>query len=106
MITQLLLYWAIALVVILELINIYYVIKGSIDDTAYFFIAVGQVVSIFFLAFYYAVQWYRSLQAPDAQGDIFLIVVGIFMLISILILLFLFKRGLYSLIDKYRKAVR
>ena len=101
MILELLRYWAVAIVVALELISVYCVRKGYVDDAVYFFIWVGQVVAMLFLVFYPAMDWYNGLTDPDIPADQFSFIVFIFSLVTILVLTFFFKRCLYNLIEKY-----
>lgn len=101
MLIQYLLYWAIGLAVVLELVSIYGVINQEIDESGHFFIGAGQVMSLMFIFMYYAVKWYNVNTPTELSPDLFIVVTFFLGLASVITVLYIVKRTLYSLLQRY-----
>lgn len=101
MVTQVLVYWAIGIAVILEMIAIYHVIRREISDGGHFFIGLGQLAALMFVFVRYAALWYDKNASPEITADGFIAMTMVFGGVSLIIALYVVKRTLYSLLQRY-----
>lgn len=101
MLVQTFIYWAIGLAVVLEVISVYHVVRREIDEAGHFFIGLGQVASLMFVFMCYASAWYAKMAPVDISADSFFALMLLFGLVSIITVLYVVKRTLYSLLQRY-----
>lgn len=101
MLIQTLIYWAIGLAVVLEVIAIFHVVRGEITDEGHFFIGIGQVASLMFVFMCYASAWYAKVEPLDISAESFSALMLPFGLVSIITVLYIVKRTLYSLLQRF-----
>lgn len=101
MLIQYLLYWAIGLTIVLELVSIYHVVRGEFDEAGQFFIGLGQVMALMFIFMYYAIEWYKTNSPTEFSPDLYIATTLFLGITSLIVILYIIKRALYGLLQRF-----